>query len=323
MADHVPVIDISNPSETETSALDTACRDHGFFLLTGHGLDDLIARTFAEGQQFFDADRSVKESVRRTQDRALGYFDRELTKRRRDHKEVFDFIDPERGGADSPNQWPEPISSDANFDADAFQKTMVEFFDAFAGLAVRTTSLVLDTLGLTEQTIEGHRGSRFSSAVRLNHYNIGDPVPVDEREGLADLGETALGYHTDPGVLTLLLQDDVGGLQAESAEHGWIDVTPRPGTIVVNLADSLQVWSNDQYQAAVHRVLPMTTTTRMSIPFFYNPPSDAVLEPIAELVEGAERYRPFTWREFMSARNADNFEDLGEADTQIANYALS
>ena len=324
MSDLVPVIDISDPSATETAALDAACRDHGFFLLSGHGLDDLIARTFSEGQQFFDADRSVKESVRRTQERALGYFDRELTKRRRDHKEVFDFIDPERGGENSPNQWPtvDTAFRQTAFRQTAFRQTMTEFFDAFAELAVQTTALVLNTLGLDDEPIEGHRGSRLSSAVRLNHYNIGDPVPEDERDGLAELGETALGYHTDPGVLTLLLQDGVGGLQAESTEHGWIDVAPKPGTIVVNLADSLQVWSNDQYRAAVHRVQPMTTETRMSIPFFYNPPSDAVIEPITALVNDQQRYRSFTWREFMSARNADNFEDLGEADTQISNYAL-
>lgn len=320
MSELVPIIDISDPTSTETAALDAACRDHGFFLLAGHGLDDLIERTFSEGQQFFDADRSVKESVRRTQEISLGYFDRELTKRRRDHKEVFDYVDPYRGGDRNPNQW--PPASKAEFQHAVFRQTMVEFFDEFAKLAARTTALVLETLGLESQTIEGEKGSRLSSAVRLNHYNIGDPVPVDERDGLAELGETALGYHTDPGVLTLLLQDEVGGLQAESAEHGWIDVEPRPGTIVVNLADSLQVWSNDQYRAAVHRVLPMTTQTRMSIPFFYNPPTDAVVEPIAELVDGPERYRPFTWRDFMSARNADNFEDLGEADTQIADYAL-
>lgn len=312
----VPIIDISDPSSTETAALDAACRDHGFFLLAGHGLDDLIERTFVEGQKFFDADRSVKESVRRTQEVSLGYFDRELTKRRRDHKEVFDYVDPQRGGDRNPNQWPGDIGPEL------FRQTMVDFFDEFAKLAARTTSLVLETLGLESQTIEGERGSRQSSAVRLNHYNIGDPVPEEERDGLAELGETALGYHTDPGVLTLLLQDDVGGLQAESSAHGWIDVEPQPGTIVVNLADSIQVWSNDQYRAAVHRVLPMTTQTRMSIPFFYNPPTNAVIEPIAELVDGSERYRPFTWREFMGARNADNFEDLGEADTQIANYAL-
>lgn len=64
------------------------------------------------------------------------------------------------------------------------------------------------------------------------------------------------GYHTDPGVLTLLLQDDTGGLQAESAEHGWIDIAPRPGTIVVNLADTMQVWTKDRHRRRFIGVFP-------------------------------------------------------------------
>ncbi len=311
----VPVVDIADPSSSETQALDAACRDHGFFLLSGHGLDALIAKTFAVGQEFFDADRSVKESVRRSADNPLGYNDRELTKRLRDHKEVFDYVDPRREEARNFNRWPDGH--------DDFQQTLLDFFDAFADLAQRTTDLVHHTLGLDGDIAATHRGSRSASAVRLNHYNIGDPVPDGERDGLANLGEVALGHHTDPGVLTLLLQDDTGGLQADSPEHGWIDIEPQPGTIVVNLADSLQVWSNDIYRAAVHRVLPMSSHTRMSIPFFFNPPSGSTLEPIDVLAGGTPHYRSFTWREFMSARNADNYADLGEADTQISNYALS
>lgn len=77
-----------------------------------------------------------------------------------------------------------------------------------------------------------------------------------------------MGHHTDPGVITLLLQDDTGGLQAQARDGSWIDVPPTPGTVVVNLADSVQVWTNDRYRAAVHRVLPMTRRDRTSIPYF-------------------------------------------------------
>ena len=114
-------------------------------------------------------------------------------------------------------------------------------------------------------------------------------------EGLAELGPTALGYHTDPGVLTLLLQDNTGGLQAESTTHGWIDVPPVAGAIVVNLGDAMQVWTNDQYKAAVHRVVPMTESNRYSIPYFSNPPRHAVLEPLAAVM-AAEEPPPATGR---------------------------
>ncbi|MTB10722.1 MAG: hypothetical protein F2928_01105, partial [Actinobacteria bacterium] len=90
----VPTVDISSPTATSLEALDAACRDHGFFLLSGHGLDDLIARTWRHTEVFFDADRSIKTDIMRDLDNPMGYYDRELTKRKRDNKEVFDYLDP-------------------------------------------------------------------------------------------------------------------------------------------------------------------------------------------------------------------------------------
>jgi len=75
---------------------------------------------------------------------------------------------------------------------------------------------------------------------------VGDPVPTEERGDLAALGDVALGHHTDPGVITLLLQDDRGGLQTETRSGEWIDVPPERGTIVVNLAACVQVWTKDR-----------------------------------------------------------------------------
>jgi isopenicillin N synthase-like dioxygenase len=313
--DLVPIVDISNPGTTSLADLDRACRDHGFFLLSGHRLDDLIAETFDAARRFFDAPREVKDGVRRSADVALGYNERELTKRVRDHKEVFDFVDP-MGRSARHNRWPD------GDEVEGFYDVMRNHYDACSELAARTTELVFEALGCSDQTVRHHTGDRSVSSARLNHYTLGDPVPESERDGLADLADVALGHHTDLGLLTLLIQDDVGGLQARSGDHGWIDVEPKPGTIVVNLADCMQVWTNDRYQAAVHRVLPMTTTTRMSVPYFYNPPRDATIEPIAELADGAPAYRPFRFRSYIEARSADNFADAGAEDAQIGDFAI-
>jgi isopenicillin N synthase-like dioxygenase len=123
-------------------------------------------------------------------------------------------------------------------------------------------------------------------------------------------------------VITLLLQDATGGLQTLTREEHWIDVPPEPGTIVVNLADSVQVWTNDQYRAAVHRVIPMTERARYSIPYFFNPEVEALIQPIAELSPEGPLYRPFTWREFIIARMTDNYADLDAEDTQISHYRI-
>jgi isopenicillin N synthase-like dioxygenase len=312
--DLVPVVDISNPGRTSLAALDTACRDHGFFLLEGHGLDDVIASTFAAARQFFGAAPDIKDAVRRDAVNPLGYNDRELTKRRRDHKEVFDFVDPDNEYSARHNRWPVGV--------DDFHNAMCTHFRACSDLAGRTAELVLGALGLPPEMVGAHRGERTTSSMRLNHYTLGDPVPAEQRTDLADLGDVALGHHTDTGVLTLLIQDAVGGLQAHSPEHGWIDVEPRPGTIVVNLADCMQVWTNDRYRAAIHRVVPMTTSTRMSVPYFSNPSRDCMVAPIPDVTDGPARYRPFSWREFIAARGADNYADLGADDTQISDFAI-
>jgi isopenicillin N synthase-like dioxygenase len=312
--DLVPTVDISNPGTTSLQELDRACRDHGFFLISGHGIDDVIANTFTAAQRFFDADRLVKDAVRRDGVNPLGYNDRELTKRRRDHKEVFDIVDPTQGRAKRHNRWPE---------LDGFFEVLATHYDACSELATKTTELVFDALGVDRtQVTDDHRGDRTVSTMRLNYYTMGDPVPEEERSDLRELGDVALGHHTDLGLLTLLIQDEVGGLQAESQEHGWIDVEPRPGTIVVNIADTLQVMTNDHYRAAMHRVLPMTTRTRMSIPYFFNPSRDAIVEPLAVLADGAPLYRPFTFRTLLDAREADNYADTGAPDTQITDFRL-
>ena len=315
----VPTVDLSAPTATELTAVDAACRDHGFFLLVGHGAEQLIADMWRITEAFFAQDETVKGPVRRTVDNPFGYWDRELTKRKRDHKEVFDYADPS-GPTGHLNRWPAGH--------DEFRTTLIEFYDTFSQLATDTLGVIRDALGLgDEHSAEelGFLNERTSSAVRLNHYPVGDPVPAEQREGLAELGPTALGYHTDPGVLTLLLQDDTGGLQAESTTHGWIDVPPLTDAIVVNLGDTMQVWTNDQYKAAVHRVVPMTERSRYSIPYFSNPPRHTVLEPLTAVMaaEGAgARYRSFGWKEYIAGRMADNFADYGVEDIQISDYLV-
>ena len=311
----VPIVDVAHPSTTSLAALDAACRDHGFFFLVGHGQDDLIASTWNETRRFFDADRALRSALARSLENPLGFYDRELTKRRRDNKEVFDFVDPSLAGLEAKNRWPEALPG--------FRDGLVQFFDAFSVVADRTLALLQDALQLAPESRELMSCSRHSSTVRLNHYPVGDPVPMNERGGLPELGATALGYHTDPGVLTLLLQDDTGGLQVQARDGSWLDIPPTPGTIVVNLGDCMQAWTNDRYRAAVHRVLPMTRQRRFSIPYFSNPLRDAVIEPIPALsVEGA-RYRAISWREFIQARVDDNYADLGADDTQVTDFRIT
>lgn len=317
----VPTIDLEAAEKDVTvlKPLDAACRDHGFFLLRNHGMDAAIEEMWCAASGFFGQPSEIKRQVLRTESIPLGYYDRELTKRKRDLKEVFDYMQPRADGSDR-NQWP--------LDNPEFYDAMNRFFTEASSVAERTLKLVYRALaGDGISSLSMPEGAPRTSTVRLNYYPVSDPLSDDEQSEVASLGDMALHHHTDPGVLTLLLQDMTGGLQALSKKDGWIDVTPVEGTIVVNLGDSLQVWSNDNYRAAVHRVVPMASLPngsggRFSTPYFYNPKGDAVLEPLSELSGDAPAYRSFTWREYIKGRVDDNYTDLGEEDIQIAQYRV-
>lgn len=322
----IPVISVARHRAGEMTAaqyrtLASACEDHGFFLMVDHGANALVERTFSHSADFFGAPKEEKLKIFRDELNPLGYFDRELTKQKRDLKEVFDF---KAGGYISSNpakqtRWPEQRSE--------FRKTLTEFFETFTALSEETMRMVLSALGMPERAIEETMASGFgeqhSSAARLNFYPPDDPVPETDREGISALGDMALHHHTDPGAITLLLQDDCGGLQAKSKRHGWIDVPPTPGAIVVNIGDILQVWTNDRCTAGVHRVLPVKSARgRYSTPFFYQPRYDAEITPWVEADE-QPRYKSFSWRDFIRGRVTDNFADYGAEDIQVEQFRVA
>jgi len=310
-------------TEQENALADVAraCEDHGFFLLSGHDSDALIEAVFAQSRDFFALPKAAKQQVYRDAQNPLGYYDRELTKQKRDQKEVFDF---KAGGHQSSNparrtRWPAQLPE--------FEATLREFFSRFTQLSEQTMAMIFTALGIPEvdvlQLCADGFGSRHTSAARLNYYPAVDPVAESERQQITALGDMALHHHTDPGAITLLLQDDHGGLQALSKSDGWIDVAPQPGTIVVNVGDVLQVWTNDRCTAGVHRVLPVASKQgRYSTPFFYQPRVDAHIQPWLAPGE-APLYSSFSWRDFIRGRVTDNFADYGESDIQIDRYRIA
>ena len=281
---NVPLIDLQNAAtdSEQLKLLDLACRDHGFFLLKNHGIQEEIDDMWKMSEWFFSQDREEKLKLLRSEQIPLGFFDRELTKQKRDLKEVFDFMET-RLESDI-NQWPEEA---------VFKQTMENFFLKSSQVAEKTLELILICLGLTKN--EKVFGDSRTSNARLNYYPTEDPLNLNEKNEVNKLGDMALHHHTDPGILTLLLQDMTGGLQAKSKEFGWIDIEPEKDSIVVNLGDAMQVWTNDNYIAALHRVLKRTTEPRYSTPFFFNPKSDSIIEPLSEISLSKPNHRPFTW----------------------------
>jgi len=118
--------------------------------------------------------------------------------------------------------------------------------------------------------------------------------------------------HTDFGGVTLLLQDEVGGLQVfDAPTMAWIDVKPTPGASVVNLGSVMMRWSNDTYVSNLHRVINKSGRERYSIPVFYSGNRDFVIDclPGCEDARGHSQYAPIRIEDWIFGRHMYTFRD--------------
>lgn len=332
MASPIPIIDIA-PISTDNRtdrANDTieqirrACHEWGFFQIVNHGVaPTLIRSVWNNAQAFFALPHKDKLAIARTKVNPRGYYDRELTKNRRDLKEVFDYgLNPspdrssttngDRALITSVNQWPNALRT--------FRPTLLAYFTDCERIAFRLLAALCITLDLPRDCLAPYFQRGHTSFARLNYYPLTDPLDQPDILSTPALGDQALHHHTDAGALTLLLQDPVGGLQVQTHD-GWFDIEPIADALVVNVGDMMQVWSNDRYPAAVHRVRPVTTRPRYSIPFFFNPNYDTDYAPLPTPDSGAPRYRTINWGEFRRARADGDYADVGH-EIQVADFRL-
>eukprot|EP00249_Psilotum_nudum_P015325 c25264_g1_i2 orf=301-1410(-) len=325
--DSIPVIDLSSlwcsPCDTDSmrrliDEVGKACERWGFFQVINHGVPiGLLEKVRKEARAFFALPLEEKWKVKRTFDNPLGYYDTELTKNVRDWKEVFDIsvagqldlpveIEGDRNEISvSVNQWP--------VNPPGLREACETYIAAAEKLAFSLLELISQSLGLPSNWFH-HLFKPGTSFLRLNHYPV-CPAP-----------ELALGVsrHKDSGALTVLAQDDVGGLEVRRKDGEWIGVKPDMSSFVINVGDLVQVWSNDRYQSVEHRVVVNENRDRYSIPLFFNPNYSVEVFPLPESTddECPPRYRSFTWGKFLRSRRNSNFKNLGVENLQISHYAI-
>ena len=120
----------------------------------------------------------------------------------------------------------------------------------------------------------------------------------------------------------MLLQDGLAGLQV-LRDDTWVDVIPVADTLTINIGDMLQVWSNEQYRAPLHRVRASNEIARYSAAYFCNPDCTAIVEPLPPAVSPANpaRYKPISWAEFRRMRAMGDYDDYGE-EIQISHFRV-
>lgn len=271
----LPLIDIgelgspSRPAGRDVAeAIRAACLSKGFFYITNHGIAPaLVEAVLRESRRFFELPLIERLKVRRecsVCDRGyepIGGQDLEQTGAP-DLKEAFllgvDLADDDprvlaRKVNHGPNQWPPGLAG--------FRPVLEDYFAAMLHLSVRLMGAIALSLDLAEDHFAGFCGEPVA-LLRLLHY---PRQPVN-----GNPGEKGCGAHTDWGAITLLLQDDAGGLQIRDPVHGWLHAPPLPGTFVVNIGDLIARWTNDRYRSTEHRVINLSGRDRYSVPFFFD-----------------------------------------------------
>jgi isopenicillin N synthase-like dioxygenase len=249
-----------------------ACLDKGFLYIVDHGVSpDLIAGVLTQSRRFFELPIDKKEAV----NKARSFCNRGYEPMQGQTLEADSPPDLKEGfyiGADlalddprvvarvfnhGPNQWPE------GFDPASlaqWRATMEAYFLAMNDLCV----VLMRALALSLDLPEDHFAAFCADPIatlRLLHYPPQPANPLPNEKGC--------GAHTDFGAVTILLQDDAGGLQVFDQDKGWIDAPPIPGSYVVNLGDLIARWTNDRYRSTLHRVVNTSGRERYSVPFFY------------------------------------------------------
>ncbi len=281
---HVPLIDIGplvegTPEKSRVAGeIGEACRTCGFFYIVGHGVsDELQERVEQESRRFFAQDRDAKMTIAMDLGgRAWrGYFPvgGELTSGRPDIKEGIYFgaeLGPDHPLVRSGTPLHGPNLFPANMPE--MRQAVLAYMDALTAVGHRLIAGIALSLGL-EESYFADRYTR-DPLVLFRIFNYPPPdVPPDAEP------RWGVGEHTDYGLLTILKQDDAGGLHVKSSSR-WVPAPPIPGSFVCNIGDMLDRMTGGRYKSTPHRVHNIARRDRLSYPFFFDPNFNAEIRPI-------------------------------------------
>jgi isopenicillin N synthase-like dioxygenase len=280
----VPVIDVSalvtrrGDRSRVPSEIARACRDSGFFYVVNHGLDDRLQRRLEEAsRRFFAQDLPTKMeiAIERGGRAWRGYFPvgAELTSGKADVKEGIYF------GAELLPDHPRVKDGTPLHGANLFPRSVPELRDAVLAYMDAITQLghaLMEGIALSLRLHASYFADRYTreplTLFRIFNYP-GDPALPDDQP------RWGVGEHTDYGLLTILKQDDTGGLEVKSGGR-WTPAPPIPGAFLCNIGDMLDRMTAGLYKSTPHRVQNVTRGDRLSFPFFFDPNFDARIKPI-------------------------------------------
>ncbi|MEI6161979.1 MAG: 2-oxoglutarate and iron-dependent oxygenase domain-containing protein [Roseococcus sp.] len=278
----LPVIDIAGLADGTgldaiAAEIRAACTGPGFFYILNHGVPDaVIQAAVTAARRFFHLPPEVKANTRanlahRGWHASGGAVMAGATKP--DLKEFFSI------GLDlpadhpvvlsgeklrGPNQWPAEVPE--------LQPAMEAYYAEMMRCGAQLMRAIAVSLDLPQDFFAAH----YTLPLQRTQAVFYPPQPPDDTEGFG------VAPHTDFGCITLLWQDDSGGLEVKERQSGeWIPAPPLPGTLVINVGDLLGRWSNDRFASTPHRVVNRSGHERISIATFHDPNFQAPIDPRA------------------------------------------
>ena len=282
VVDLTPLRENTDPSRV-AGDIARACRECGFFYSVGHGVDEALqARLDAAARRFFARPAAEKMAIAMARGgRAWrGYFPvgGELTSGKPDLKEGL-YFGRELGPDDPRVQAGLPLHGANLFPDDMpdLRDAVLAYLDAMTALGHTLMAAIALSLGLPR----GYFADRYTAdplvLFRIFSYPPDHGVEAADARGTAP--RWGVGEHTDYGLLTILKQDDAGGLEVKS-RTGWVPAPPLQGSFVCNIGDMLDRMTGGHYRSTPHRVRNLARRARLSFPFFFDPAFDARIQPI-------------------------------------------
>ena len=303
----IPIIDISSlvdvhdkPQSVQKTVRDieNACKNVGLFYVKDHQIpQDHLDAVIPAMQEFFylPIEEKMKIHIGKS-DIFRGYtpLGKEITNAKYDWHECVDFgpdlkqSHPEVIAGEQlvgPNQWPKNQPN--------FRKVLERHWNLMIVLGKRITEGLAMSLGLEKNFFAPYM-SKSHSFMRIVNY---PPYGKTQEENVGD----GIGAHIDYGFLTILLQDNLGGLEVKNTDSKWLSAPIIPGTFLINIGHMIQRWTNDYYKATVHRVIPPEHETRCSLPFFFEPNFDTIVVPLDKFCskDNPPRYEPFHFGDYV------------------------
>ncbi|KAG9441253.1 hypothetical protein H6P81_017107 [Aristolochia fimbriata] len=309
----LPTLDLSQPLQSSLSSLSEACQEWGFFNIINHGISKhLLTNLYSLSKQLFTLPMESKQKLGPSS--ALKTYTPQFI--------ASPFFESLRISG------PDFFASAKNSIDVLSDPPYVEFCDMLQEYCTKMTELSKRIMGIVLRCLGDGLENKYSESefgccqgyLRIIHYTPPENIQNEDVEGL--------GMHTDMSCITILNQDEIGGLQVRSTEGKWMDIKPREGTLVVNIGDLLQAWSNARLMSSAHRVVLKHSVTRLSLAFFWCFEDDKVIwAPEEVLGEGKERlYLPFVCSDYVKFREnseTGRFDKVGYTVDDFAAIATS